>query len=70
MYAILGQIALRQEADDCLPIRPTKIAKYFIWSDVITFLIQSSGGGMEVNQDLSNIGSKVKILPSYLSSPS
>jgi hypothetical protein len=60
VYSILGQIAWRLEADDCLPIRATKVAKYFIWSDVITFLIQSSGGGMQVQQSLSNIGSKVR----------
>jgi hypothetical protein len=60
VYAVLGEIALRQGADDCLPVRPTKIAKYFIWSDVLTFLVQAGGGGMEVKEDLSNIGSKVR----------
>jgi hypothetical protein len=67
VYAILGQMALRLNADDCLPISATKIAKYFIWSDVVTFLIQSGGGGMQVQQSLSITGSKVCMISIFLS---
>jgi hypothetical protein len=77
VYTILGQLAARNDADGLVPIRPTRIAKTFVWSgqcfralsspkdvahapaDVITFLIQAGGGGLEVQASSANIGAKV-----------
>jgi hypothetical protein len=64
IYSILGQLGAQLDAADCLPIRTSRIAKTFIWSDVITFLIQSGGGGLEVNQSMANLGAKVGFTPS------
>jgi hypothetical protein len=32
VYAILGQFAARIDADDLVPIKPSRIAKTFVWS--------------------------------------
>jgi hypothetical protein len=63
VYAILGQLGSHLDADDCMPISTAGIAKTFIWSDVITFTIQSGGAGLEPNPKvhiLVVIGSKVR----------
>ena len=61
-YVLLQKLAdsLGEEAaKDCLYLRSSLIVKLFVWSDVITFLVQASGSGMEVNQDMADIGSNV-----------
>jgi len=59
----LGRLAqfLGPEVSACLPVRATRLAKIFVWSDVITFWIQAGGGGLtaSANPDTANIGSKV-----------
>jgi hypothetical protein len=39
-YALLSQITRRLHMEEFLLLPATKITKIFIWSDVITFLIQ------------------------------
>lgn len=42
------------------PIPPRIFGPLFVWSDVITFLIQAGGGGMQAaGGDLSKTGSKI-----------
>ena len=49
-------------AKDCLWLKSSIIVKLFVWSDVITFLVQASGSGMEVNESMADIGSDVSWL--------
>jgi len=47
-------------------IKPSIVSTVFVWSDVITFFIQSGGGGLEAsgqkNPSMAKIGSKVSIV--------
>ncbi|KAE9395150.1 RTA1-domain-containing protein [Gymnopus androsaceus JB14] len=64
-YMLLSRLAtsLGQDiADDCLLIPARRITKLFVWSDVITFLIQASGGGLSVNQKSSSVGIKISLI--------
>lgn len=36
-----------------------RVVKFFVWSDVITFLLQAGGGGMSALERLANIGKYV-----------
>ncbi|KAJ6608371.1 RTA-like protein [Mycena sp. CBHHK59/15] len=47
----------------CLLIRHSRITKIFVWSDVATFLLQSSGGGLTAmkNAKLADLGNKARI---------
>lgn len=36
-----------------------KIGTFFIWSDIVTFLIQASGGGLQVSDSSKAIGDKI-----------
>ncbi|KAJ4470888.1 RTA1 like protein-domain-containing protein [Lentinula aciculospora] len=61
-YMLLSRLANsmgRDIADDCLLIPSRRITKLFVWSDVITFWVQASGGGMSVSQSLSSVGNKI-----------
>ena len=40
-------------------IPPRLVGRLFVWSDVITFLIQASGGGLEVQRSLAKVGSNI-----------
>ena len=57
-------------AKDCLWLKSSIIVKLFVWSDVITFLVQASGSGMEVNESMADIGSDVSWLTFNASSHS
>lgn len=35
------------------------VVKFFIWSDVVTFLLQAGGGGMSAIQSMANTGKYV-----------
>ncbi|KAJ4489251.1 RTA1 like protein-domain-containing protein [Lentinula lateritia] len=49
-------------ADDCLLIPSRRITKIFVWSDVITFWVQASGGGMSTSESLSSAGTTVAMV--------
>ncbi|KAJ8453948.1 hypothetical protein ONZ45_g19498 [Pleurotus djamor] len=48
-YVLLGRLALYIDRNKHLPIRPTIISTLFVTSDVFTFLIQASGGGLSAS---------------------
>ncbi|KAJ9116886.1 hypothetical protein QFC22_004543 [Naganishia vaughanmartiniae] len=37
------------------------VVKFFVWSDVITFLLQASGGGMSAMKDLASMGKNLAL---------
>lgn len=47
------------DAEDCLFLSSRKIVRIFVWSDVFTFWLQASGGGLTAvngNQMLQTVG--------------
>ncbi|KAH7337988.1 RTA1 like protein-domain-containing protein [Rhizoctonia solani] len=59
VYMLLGRLALHLDADEFLLVKARIITKIFVTSDVVTLLIQASGGGMSAMQSLSNLGKKI-----------
>lgn len=57
-YVILPRLATWLDAEDCLFLKSRIIVRLFVWSDVTTFLLQASGGGLTAMQDakMSDIG--------------
>ncbi|KAJ6540411.1 RTA1 like protein-domain-containing protein [Mycena capillaripes] len=46
----------------CLAIRPTRIVKLFVGSDITTFLLQGCGGGLTaIGGSLANVGAKISM---------
>ncbi|KAJ7144110.1 RTA1 like protein-domain-containing protein [Mycena epipterygia] len=64
-YVLLARLVATfddEVADRCLLIRSSRIVKLFVWSDVTTFLLQSSGGSLTANKNnasLANLGNKI-----------
>ncbi|KAF7289290.1 hypothetical protein MIND_01390600 [Mycena indigotica] len=66
-YAILSHLTAtfdKSITDRALLIRPTRIVRIFVWSDVLTFLIQAGGGTMLTNDNPNTrkLGSKVAMI--------
>jgi len=51
IYMILGRIITRIEAEHHSMIRPNWLTKIFVAGDVLSFLMQSAGGGIMAKQD-------------------
>lgn len=62
---ILGRlaVAMGDEAANCLVLPAARIAKFFVWSDVVTFLVQAAGGGLSSagSESMSKLGSRVHL---------
>ncbi|KIK71528.1 hypothetical protein GYMLUDRAFT_150151 [Collybiopsis luxurians FD-317 M1] len=61
-YMLLSRLANslgRDIADDCLFIPSRRITKMFVWSDVITFWIQATGGGLSIQQKVAKLGTDI-----------
>ncbi|KAE9395557.1 RTA1-domain-containing protein [Gymnopus androsaceus JB14] len=66
-YILLSRLANslgRTVADNCLLLPSTRITKIFVWSDVITFLIQAVGGALSTSGKSSSVkvGEKVALV--------
>jgi len=67
-YMLLGRLALylgpETVAKRCLVFRASRIAKFFVTTDVVTFLIQAAGGGMSAidNPSTANAGHKIALV--------
>ena len=51
IYSLLGKIINYIGADDLSPIRPSRITCIFVVGDLLSFLMQSTGGGMMSSGD-------------------
>ncbi|GAA5976299.1 hypothetical protein JCM10908_005447 [Rhodotorula pacifica] len=64
-YMLLARLALAMgdEAMHCLLLPATRIAKFFIWSDVVTFALQAAGGGLSTSNAESSqrMGPKITL---------
>ncbi|KAJ6449513.1 RTA1 like protein-domain-containing protein [Mycena vitilis] len=57
-YMILGRLAVLfgpEVSKKAMLIAPTRIATIFVWSDVVTFLIQAIGGAMSTSSTVATI---------------
>ncbi|KAJ6487146.1 RTA-like protein [Mycena vitilis] len=66
-YMLLSHLANTfddEVVDRCLIIRRSRIVKIFVWSDVTTFLLQCSGGGLTStgNGNIANFGNKIGMI--------
>ncbi|KAJ7469844.1 RTA1 like protein-domain-containing protein [Mycena galericulata] len=66
-YILLARLSStfdKKVTDSCLLIRPSRIFKFFVWSDVITLNVQSLGGGLGGvhKASIMSLGSKIVIV--------
>ncbi|KAF7981926.1 hypothetical protein HWV62_30693 [Athelia sp. TMB] len=67
-YVILSRLAVSLStptspvSTTCLLLPAQRIAKIFVWSDVITFWIQASGGGLSASNGLAVVGQKIALV--------
>ncbi|KZP04761.1 RTA1-domain-containing protein [Athelia psychrophila] len=67
-YIILSRLAVSLSTESapisttCLLLPAQRIAKIFVWSDVITFWIQASGGGLSAQQSLAAVGQDIALV--------
>ncbi|KAK7012233.1 RTA1 like protein-domain-containing protein [Favolaschia claudopus] len=66
-YMLLSRLAAtfdEKVANECLLIRRSRIVKIFVWSDVSTFLLQASGGGLssQTDRNIANLGNKLTMV--------
>lgn len=54
IYGMLGRLIILAKGQEYSPIRPEILTKVFITSDVLSFLVQSGGGGMLTNAKSSS----------------
>jgi hypothetical protein len=59
IYIIYGRIVLFVNAPDASIIRPTRVTKIFVIGDILSFFIQSGGGGMMAQAKSADLGQKV-----------
>ncbi|KAJ7275775.1 RTA1 like protein-domain-containing protein [Mycena rebaudengoi] len=55
-YILLARLTAtfdEQVTDRCLLVRQTRIVKFFVWSDIITFLLQGSGSSPNIGPKLA-----------------
>ncbi|KAJ7248819.1 RTA1 like protein-domain-containing protein [Mycena rebaudengoi] len=53
-YILLARLAAtfgEQVTKRCLLVRQTRIVKFFVWSDVVTFLPQAAGGAISIGKN-------------------
>ncbi|CAE6476371.1 unnamed protein product [Rhizoctonia solani] len=62
VYMLLGRLALHLDADEYLLVKARTITKLFLSSDIITLLIQASGGGMSAMESMRNIGKTIFLI--------
>lgn len=63
-YALLGRLSQHTGTGRYLIVRATLLTKLFVGSDIITFLIQATGGTMSIskNADSQKLGSNVSAI--------
>ncbi|KAJ7500450.1 RTA1 like protein-domain-containing protein [Mycena galericulata] len=64
-YMLLARLASTfdtEVSERCLLIRPSRLAKLFVCSDVITFFLQAAGGGLMSSVSSAKTGNKIIML--------
>jgi hypothetical protein len=68
IYIVLGRIILLVDGERCSLIRQKWLTKVFVTGDVISFLVQAGGGGIQAagSLDLLHAGEKVIVVGLFL----
>ncbi|GAA6062003.1 hypothetical protein JCM10212_006078 [Sporobolomyces blumeae] len=61
-YVLLSRLAAALGAEAALFIRAKRIVKIFVWADVVTFLLQATGGGLSANASSADLGHKIALV--------
>jgi hypothetical protein len=62
IYIIYGRIVLFANAPEASIIRPTRVTKIFFVGDVLSFFMQSRGGGMVGQAGKEDLGEKILLM--------
>ncbi|KJX94489.1 RTA1 domain protein [Zymoseptoria brevis] len=64
IYMSLSRIIIAPAARDLSPVRPSRMSKWFIFGDVVCFLVQLAGVGMGVtpSRHIQELGAKVVVV--------
>lgn len=62
IYMIYGRIVILVNAPDASIIRPTRVTKIFVVGDVLSFFVQSGGGGMMAQAGKEDLGEKILLV--------
>lgn len=63
VYMILGRLIVRvPSGPSCSLIRPSWLTKTFVFGDVFSFLLQSSGGGMMAMEGKQDLGQNILLV--------
>ncbi|KAJ7158264.1 RTA-like protein [Mycena crocata] len=64
LFARLAAVFDKEVSERCLLIRSSRIVRLFLWSDVVTFSFQSTGGGFVAGENLTliNLGQKLTMV--------
>jgi hypothetical protein len=66
IYMILGRLILFTQAKSHAPIRAKWLTKIFVCGDVLSFLVQSGGGGLMANAKSMEMGKKLVVVGLFL----
>lgn len=69
VYGMLGRTIMMARAEEYSPIHPRKLTKVFVTSDVLSFFVQSGGGGILSNaksQSSIQLGEKIIIVGLFI----
>ncbi|KLO17830.1 hypothetical protein SCHPADRAFT_936671 [Schizopora paradoxa] len=61
-YIVYGRFIRNRIGRGYCLFRPTSIAKIFVFSDVLTFMIQGAGGGIETSRSNGKLGTNILLL--------
>lgn len=62
IYMELGRIVMMVQGEDCLFIRRTRLTKTFVVGDIIAFMLQAAGGGLQASKKAKTVSFSKKIL--------
>ncbi|KAF8597903.1 RTA1-domain-containing protein [Ceratobasidium sp. AG-I] len=64
VYMLLSRLSYHLSAEELLMIRPSRLTKLFVASDIITFFIQGGGGGIQAakTESSASLGKKIVLI--------
>jgi len=61
-YIVYGRFIVKCVDPKCSSIRPDWVARIFVCSDIVTFLVQEGGGGLQASKKLASVKAGAKVL--------
>ncbi|KAG9243797.1 RTA1 like protein-domain-containing protein [Calycina marina] len=66
IYMILGRVIVLTQSEAYSPIRSRFLTKIFVCGDVLSFLVQSGGGGMMAKSSTQNLGKYLVLIGLFI----